>query len=187
MLALGRSVRHARNLPRLVTRGSGGVGIPTWEHAGAWRRQQQRLFAGRRGGDSDDDQDDDLRASSTGKFYTADDMEFFDEIDSADLQDNYDQDEDEDDEEEEEEMRRRQQVRDELDQRKGRGWSDPWEITDEDCMQRRVYDDLPDWTPALCSRISMERVKVHPGMCACLFLLELVDVSEPCRSLTTCL
>jgi hypothetical protein len=37
-------------------------------------------------------------------------------------------------------------------------------------MQRRVLDDLPDWTPGLCSRISTERVKIHPGTCTCLFL-----------------
>ena len=170
-MLLGRSVQHARNLPRRLTRGGIGIGIPTREHTGAWSRQQQRLFAGR-GGDFFDDYDDDIHATSTGKSYTADDMEFFDELNRADFEDSYDQEQDQDQsDEEEEELKQRQQVRDELDQRKGRGWSDPWEITDEDFMQRRFLDDLPDWTPGLCSRISMERVKIHPGTSTCLLFL----------------
>lgn len=168
-MLLGRSVRQARNLPRRLIRGGIGIGIPTREHTGAWSRQQQRLFAGK-GGDFFDDYDDVIHATSTGKSYTADDMEFFDELNRADFEDSYDQDQDQSDEEEEE-LEQRQQVRDELDQRKGRGWSDPWEITDEDFMQRRFLDDLPDWTPGLCSRISMDRVKIHPGTSTCLLFL----------------
>lgn len=128
--------------------------------------QQQRLFA-RRDGDFSDDNEDDPRVTSTAKSYTADDMEFFDELDGADFEDDRYQD---DSDEEEEELKRQQQVRDALDERKGRGWSDPWEITEEEFMQCRVLDDLPDWAPGLCSRISMERVKIHPGTCTCLFL-----------------
>lgn len=150
---LGRSIRHARSFPRrlkCVER----AGIPAWE-AGAWR--QQRLFAGM-GGDSVDDDGDEPRGTSSGKTYAADEIDFFGVLDGADFEDDADE---EDDEKEEE--RRQQQVRDELDDRKGRGWSDPWEITDEDFMQRRVLDDLPNWTPGLCSRVSLERVKIHPG------------------------
>jgi hypothetical protein len=154
---LGRSIRHARNLPRRI-KCVERAGIPAWEHSEAWRQQQHRLFAGRGGDFFDGDGDDEPRVTSPGKSYTADEMEFFDELDGA-----YFEDDDDEGDAEEEAERRQQQVRDELDERKGRGWSDPWEITDEDFMQRRVLDDLPDWTPGLCSRISLERVKIHPG------------------------
>jgi hypothetical protein len=147
---LGRGIRHAGTFPRRF-KCAERAGIP-----GAWR--QQRLFAGRGGDFFDDDDDDGPRVTSPGKTYTADEIDFFDVLEGADFED----DEDEEDDEKEAELRQ-QQVRDELDGRKGRGWSDPWEITDEDFMQRRVLDDLPDWTPGLCSRISLERVKIHPG------------------------
>ena len=47
--------------------------------------------------------------------------------------------------------------------RKGRLWQDPWELTDDDWGSGKAYDDLPDWTEELCSRVSLERVKVFPG------------------------
>jgi small subunit ribosomal protein S29 len=90
---------------------------------------------------------------------TADEMEFFDELNFENFTMN---DEPNDEDDVDAELEKRKQMIDELDQRKGRGWSDPWEITDEDWMQKRTLEDLPDWTPALCSRISIERVKVYP-------------------------
>jgi hypothetical protein len=110
--------------------------------------------------------------ASPAKQFTAEEMEFFEEFDF----DRFNEDDEEEDDAWAEEEERRQQVRDELDQRKGRGWSDPWEITDEDWMQKRVFDDLVDWTPALCSRISMERVKVHPGK-KCIDVLKWMSIS----------
>jgi hypothetical protein len=62
-----------------------------------------------------------------------------------------------------EEERKAQTVRDELDRRTGRLWTDEWEITDQDWHDGKKWDDIPDWTPELCSRISKERVKVLEG------------------------
>jgi len=62
-----------------------------------------------------------------------------------------------------EEERKAQAIRDELDQRTGRGWTDDWTITDEDWFAGRKLDDLPDWSPEICSRMSLERVKVVDG------------------------
>ena len=78
-------------------------------------------------------------------------------------------DDDEDDEErirqDLEEERKAQAIRDELDRRTGRGWTDDWSITEEDWFAGRKLDDLPDWSPELCSRMSLERVKVVDGKC----------------------
>ena len=80
---------------------------------------------------------------------------------------------DDDDEDEErirqdlEKERKAQAVRDELDRRTGRGWTDDWTITDEDWFAGRKLDDLPDWSPELCSRMSLERVKVVDGELLC--------------------
>lgn len=122
------------------------------------------MFAGKDDDDDDfmgfdNDEYDGINTLESKTQVLAEEMEFFDELDfGQDFADD-----DDEDKEWAEEEERRQQIRNELDQRKGRGWSDPWEITDEDWMQRRVLEDLPDWTPAMCSRISAERVKVHPG------------------------
>lgn len=64
-----------------------------------------------------------------------------------------------------EEKRRQQQqaIRDELDSRQGRLWSDPWELKEEDWSTPTKFDDLPEWDPSITSRISLERVKLHPG------------------------
>ena len=58
---------------------------------------------------------------------------------------------------------KRQAIRDEINSRTGRLWTDPWEITEEEWGSGQKLDDLPDWTPGMCSRVSLERVKVHPG------------------------
>lgn len=158
-MLVGRSVRCARNAARRLTTGR-SLGPPSTVHFGAWRQQRRQLVAT---GDDSTDQDADVevpRKSSPSRNFTADEMEFFDELNFEEF---VDDDNDGEENEFHEEQERRKQILDELDQRKGRGWSDPWEITDEDWMQRRTLDDLPDWAPTLCSRISMERVKVYPG------------------------
>jgi hypothetical protein len=63
---------------------------------------------------------------------------------------------------EERDAARRQAIRDELDTRKGRLWEDPWALTDDDWSSGKSFDDLPDWTEQICSRVSLERVNVHP-------------------------
>jgi len=47
---------------------------------------------------------------------------------------------------------------------KGRLWEDSWEIKDEDFTKRIDFDDLPDWTADMASRISQERVKIYDGI-----------------------
>jgi hypothetical protein len=43
---------------------------------------------------------------------------------------------------------------------RGRLWSDPLEITDQDFTKSVWWDDIPDWSPDVVSSISLERVKV---------------------------
>lgn len=52
---------------------------------------------------------------------------------------------------------------DEFANRTGRGFIDPWDITDEHWMSRQQMEDLPDWTPDACSRVSLERIQLYPG------------------------
>lgn len=89
---------------------------------------------------------------------TAEDMDFYDAL----TDEYFPSDEVDEIKEAEEEEARRQGIRDELDSRKGRLWQDPWEITDDDWSSGKAYDDLPDWTEELCSRVSLERVKIFP-------------------------
>ena len=59
----------------------------------------------------------------------------------------------------------REEVRREIDARKGRGFSDPWDL--EEMLERDsnlLLDDLPDWTPDHVSAISRERVQVQSGL-----------------------
>ena len=93
---------------------------------------------------------------------TATDMEFYDSL-SDDYFSSLEDNNKEDEEEEERDAARRQAIRDEIDSRKGRLWEDPWEVTDEDWSSGKTYFDLPDWTEEICSRVSLERVKIHPG------------------------
>ena len=47
--------------------------------------------------------------------------------------------------------------------KKGRGWTDPWDLTE--LMTSKIeFDDLPDWSPSLVSRVSQERLQVRPIM-----------------------
>jgi hypothetical protein len=94
---------------------------------------------------------------------TSEDMDFYDPL----TFEYYPTQEDQDEEKEMEEARR-QAIREELDSRSGRLWKDRWELTDEDWSSGKSYDDLPDWTEELCSRVSRERVRVHPGKFMCL-------------------
>lgn len=91
---------------------------------------------------------------------SASEMEFF----SSQLGgDSDDEDDEEDEAKADAEYRRKQQeIHRELDARTGRGWTDPWEITQEQWMSTRLADDIVDWSPEFVSRISQERVKVHP-------------------------
>jgi hypothetical protein len=56
---------------------------------------------------------------------------------------------------------RKKELMEELDNKTGRGWTDPWDLADMMHSGERVAD-LPDWSPSLVSRISQERVKIHP-------------------------
>ena len=52
-------------------------------------------------------------------------------------------------------------INDELDQRKGRPWTDPWEISEEMWMSTDTsMESLPDWSPQYVSRIALERLQV---------------------------
>jgi hypothetical protein len=52
------------------------------------------------------------------------------------------------------------QMRQALLAQRGRLWSDPLEITDQDFTKSVWWDDIPDWSPDVVSSISLERVKV---------------------------
>lgn len=108
--------------------------------------------------DLDEDYIDDYMVDGN-DIKTAEDMDFYDAL----TDEYFPSDEVDEMKEAEEEEARRQGIRDELDSRKGRLWQDPWEITDDDWGSGKAYDDLPDWTEELCSRVSLERVKVFPG------------------------
>lgn len=71
---------------------------------------------------------------------------------------------------EEAEFLRRKAIRDEINSRTGRLWTDRLELTDDDWAAGKALDDLPDWTEEICSRVSRERVQVHPGKSCDLFL-----------------
>eukprot|EP00531_Pseudo-nitzschia_arenysensis_P014833 CAMPEP_0116137488 /NCGR_PEP_ID=MMETSP0329-20121206/12273_1 /TAXON_ID=697910 /ORGANISM="Pseudo-nitzschia arenysensis, Strain B593" /LENGTH=642 /DNA_ID=CAMNT_0003632403 /DNA_START=284 /DNA_END=2212 /DNA_ORIENTATION=+ len=83
--------------------------------------------------------------------------DFLDEEDFS-----YNNDDDDDGEEEREQYRLQQEkVNDELDNRKGRPWKDPWEISEEQWMASDTSsENLPDWNPSFVSRISQERLQV---------------------------
>jgi hypothetical protein len=101
------------------------------------------------------------------------DMEFFGDNElmtpTSSALNNRDDDDNDDDEEERAAMRnkeyreKQEEIQRELDSRKGRPWKDPWAITEEQWMSNTMFDDVPNWSPELVSRISQERVRVHPG------------------------
>lgn len=57
--------------------------------------------------------------------------------------------------------KRKAERKQEMDQKEGRGWTDPWKMTDmyESTIS---FDDLPEWSPKVVSRISQERVQILP-------------------------
>lgn len=128
-----------------------------------------RQFSRRRGGlGSDEDEGIDIDPNQKGDTdFSAADMEFFDNKRFDDYLGDDDDEEDEnaDDEylKEEAYRRRQEEIKQELDKRTGRIWTDPWQITEEEWMSSISPDDLPDWSPDFVSRISQERVKLHPG------------------------
>jgi hypothetical protein len=95
------------------------------------------------------------------------DMEFYaDKQLAGGIDDGFDDDDDDDDQQgrlNDEYRKKQEEIQRELDTRKGRPWTDPWEITDEQWMSTTSHDDLPDWTPELVSRFSQEKVKILPG------------------------
>lgn len=121
-----------------------------------------RSFSRRvRGGlDDPDDELNEHKASEAERRLTktpsATDMEFFSQL-ADDLED----DEDDDEKIDAEYQRKQEEIRRELDSRTGRGWTDPWHISEEQWMSLQTYDDLPEWSPEFVSRISQERVKVY--------------------------
>jgi hypothetical protein len=66
-----------------------------------------------------------------------------------------------DDDGREEERLRKEELKEEIDAKKGRGWTDPWDL--QEIYESKVdFEQLPDWSPSLVSRISQERVQIHP-------------------------
>jgi len=124
-------------------------------------RSGARLFSRRFRGLEDPDEEEreeigrkklSSRTAADMDFYTqmADEIEEEDEGDEAARLD-------------EEYRLKQEEIHLELDSRTGRPWTDPWDITEEQWMSTTTYDDLPDWSPEYVSRISQERVKIHPG------------------------
>lgn len=124
----------------------------------------------------DDDDDDIIDPTGTGgritpQYKTADEMMDFDAatddwgIDASQFRKNPLVESEEEKEarleaEREREEDRQRAVRDELDRRTGRGWTDPWEIKEDEWYKDRGWDDTPDWTTEFCSRVSKERLNV---------------------------
>eukprot|EP00536_Pseudo-nitzschia_multiseries_P013392 jgi/Psemu1/211481/e_gw1.570.31.1 len=100
--------------------------------------------------DADPNDPDDIPDLLDHRFRSLDD----DDIDDIDEEKN--------DEEERENYRIQQEdINDELDQRKGRPWRDPWEITEDQWMASDTGpDSIPDWSPSFVSRIAQERLRV---------------------------
>ena len=58
---------------------------------------------------------------------------------------------------------RQQKIKDELDQRTGRLWTDEWIISEEEWLANKSWDDIEEWKPELATRKSLESVKVFDG------------------------
>lgn len=92
-------------------------------------------------------------------FKAAEDMDYYDPL----AEEYYPADEEDTEETDEVEETKRQAVRDKLDTKTGRLWEDRLEFTDEDWSTGKSFEDLADWSEEICSRVSRDRVKVHPG------------------------
>jgi hypothetical protein len=94
--------------------------------------------------------------------FSASAMDFYDELAEEEVEDEHEHDD-------EEYRRKQEEIQKELDSRTGLVWTDPWEVSEEQWMSSTTVEDLPDWSPEYVSRISQERVKIHPGRCNNLF------------------
>jgi hypothetical protein len=178
MWRAGSVVRTYQNVSRKASRQRGWVSAslrrPSAAIASAHNNNHRvtvRSFANKSFGgglDDDDPNNMDIDINPVPKrSFSAADMEFFNNLE---LDPYYDDDDGDDDSPEEMEKkeedayrRRQEEIQRELDTRTGRTWTDPWQITDEDWMATTKPDDVPVWSPEFVSRISQERVKVHPG------------------------
>ena len=73
---------------------------------------------------------------------------------------------DEDDEEalaDKEYREKQQRIKEELDKRTGRLWTDEWVIPDEEWMSMDTFDDIEEWKPELATRKSLESIKLFEG------------------------
>lgn len=134
-----------------------------------WR--SKRFFSKRREErdyplESLDEDDFFISDSDLSSSFRPEDMEFYDREDLFASEEGVEKEEEsEEDLEEKEakEMEARDEIQRELDSRTGRLWQDPYEIKDEDYGSALTLDELPSWSTELCSRVSKERVKVHPS------------------------
>jgi hypothetical protein len=121
-----------------------------------------RFFARRPGGDLGDD-DEELRVMKDvdAGNKRAKEMESYGTL----IDDDSDDEDDEGALADEEYRLKQKEIQRELDSRTGRVWNDPWEIAEEQWMSTATFNDLPEWSPEFVSRISQERVQIHPGRC----------------------
>jgi hypothetical protein len=83
-----------------------------------------------------------------------------------------------DDDGREEERLRKEEVKEEIAAKKGRGWTDPWDL--QEMYESKIdYEQLPDWAPSLVSRISQERVQIHPDKIPTLQTLARLPLPPP--------
>ena len=151
------------------------------------RAEYSRSFSRRVRGHLDDPDEElnELKASEeTRKFSktpSAVEMEFFAQLGDGGDDDYDDEDPDGDSSADAEYKRKQVEIQRELDSRTGRGWTDPWHISEEQWMSLQTADDLPGWSSEFVSRISQERVKVYPDGVPTLAALASMSVpSEPC-------
>lgn len=73
---------------------------------------------------------------------------------------------------------KKQELLESLDNKKGRGWTDPWDL--EDMLNSKdTFDDLPDWSPQYVSRVSQERVQIHADKIPTLHVLAELPLPPP--------
>ena len=55
---------------------------------------------------------------------------------------------------------KKQEILQALDNKTGRGWTDPWDLEDM-LNSKEKFEDLLEWSPQYVSRVSQERVQIH--------------------------
>jgi Mitochondrial ribosomal death-associated protein 3 len=60
-------------------------------------------------------------------------------------------------------QKKKEKILESLQARTGLGFTDPWHVSEEEWATELSIDDLPDWTPANTSKISLETVKTFEG------------------------